>query len=150
VLDLFQELRHLATALDAGEVTYALVGGLAVSIYATPRTTKDIDVLISPHEMKRFADVVRPLGYQELAAPMTFAGGRIVIRRFTKFAGTEYVVVDVLVPGDGELEQILSRRQAVGTERLWVAPVDGLIELKKLRGSPQDLADIAALTGKQP
>jgi hypothetical protein len=37
VLDLYDELRALCAALDAAQIEYALVGGLAVSIYATPR-----------------------------------------------------------------------------------------------------------------
>jgi hypothetical protein len=148
VLDLFQELRVIAGALDAAKIGYALVGGLAVSIYSTPRTTKDIDLLISSKDMKGFTEALRPLGYQELAAPMTFAGGRIVIRRYTKLSGAEYVVVDVLVPGDEQLEEILSRRQLAGDDHFWVAPVDGLIVLKKLRGSRRDLLDIEALTGE--
>ena len=31
---------------------------------------------------------------------------------------------------------------------LWIAPLDGLIALKRLRGSAQDLADIVALGGQ--
>jgi hypothetical protein len=81
---------------------------------------------------------------------MSFAGGRLGIRRLTKLAGTEYLAVDVLLPRDRALEEILARRQSVAGPQysLWLAPVDGLIALKRLRGSPQDLADIAALEGR--
>jgi hypothetical protein len=148
---LYEELRAICSALDGAGVTYALVGGLAVSIYATPRATKDIDILLAPEDLERLGVTLRPLGYEDLAAPMTFAGGRITIRRFTKLSGTEFLALDVLLPRDPALQQILSRRQVAGGEanRLWIAPVDGLIELKRLRGSPQDLADIAALTGAE-
>ena len=46
VFDLYVELRRIAEALDAAGVAYALAGGLAVSIYTTPRATEDIDLLI--------------------------------------------------------------------------------------------------------
>src|SRR5262249_10340180 len=45
VLDLYTELRTLAAALDAANIPYGLAGGLAVSLYTTPRATEDIDVL---------------------------------------------------------------------------------------------------------
>jgi len=149
MLDLYEELRSICSTLDAAGIVYALVGGLAVSIYATPRATKDIDILLEPADLPGLATSLRPLGYEDLAAPMTFAGGRISIRRFTKLAGTEFLALDVLLPRDAALSGILARRQQVGggSQRLWIAPVDGLIELKRLRGSPQDLADIAALAG---
>jgi hypothetical protein len=150
VLDLYQELRTIAAALEAASVGYALVGGIAVSIYATPRATKDIDILVASRDLKKLTDALLPLGYRDLAAGMTFAGGRILIRRYTKLAGTDYLVIDVIIPGDAHLEKILDDRQLVGAERLWIAPLEGLIELKRLRGSAQDLADIAALTGSKP
>jgi len=46
-LDLQAELRGIVQALDAAGIAYALVGGLAVSIYATPRATEDVDILPS-------------------------------------------------------------------------------------------------------
>jgi hypothetical protein len=150
VLDLDQELRAIAAALEAASVTYALVGGIAVSIYTTPRATKDIDVLVAAADLEKLSAALLPLGYRDLAAAMSFAGGRILIRRYTKLAGSEYLVVDVVIPVDGQLVKILAGRQAIGSDKLWIAPLDGLIELKRLRGSPQDMADIAALTGSKP
>ena len=46
VLDLYAELRRIVAALDAAGVPYALAGGLAVSIYTTPRATEAIDLLM--------------------------------------------------------------------------------------------------------
>jgi hypothetical protein len=45
VLDLARELCGIVAALDGAGATYALAGGLAVSIYPTPRATQDIDFL---------------------------------------------------------------------------------------------------------
>ena len=55
MLDLYEELRAITAALETAQVTYALVGGLAVSIYATPRATKDIDLLLAPEDMEKLA-----------------------------------------------------------------------------------------------
>ncbi len=150
MLDLYEELRAVCSALDAAGIAYALVGGLAVSIYATPRATKDIDILSHGADYPELVKTLLPLGYRDLSGAMTFAGGRLAIRRLTKLAGSEFLVIDVLLPrADPDLEAILSRRQLIEaqSQRLWIAPLDGLIALKRLRSSPQDLADIAALTG---
>lgn len=42
-----EALRAIADALDRRQVRWALVGGLAVSARAEPRTTRDVDVAVS-------------------------------------------------------------------------------------------------------
>ena len=151
MLDLYEELRAICLALDQAGIAYAIVGGIAVSLYTAPRATKDIDIFISPADLSALAAGLKPLGFAVLAAPMTFAGGRIAIHRFTKLARADFLSLDVLTARDPILEQqVLGARQQVSNQlqSIWLAPVEGLIELKKLRGSPQDLVDIAAL-GKE-
>src|SRR5207247_256884 len=69
VFDLYVELRRIAEALDAAGVAYALAGGLAVSIYTTPRATEDIDLLIRREDVDRAVRAVEPLDFR-------LAGGR--------------------------------------------------------------------------
>lgn len=149
MLDLYDELRAIARALDGAQIPYALIGGIAVSIYATPRATEDVDLLVGPEDVPRCTAVLDSLGYRDLAGsrPMVFAGGRVTIHRLTKLAGEDFMVLDLLLASDPDLRDILVRRVASGDEehRLWLAPVDGLRYLKRIRGSPQDLADLAAL-----
>ena len=45
--DLEDALRRICRALDALAVRYALVGGLAVSIRAEPRLTRDADLAVA-------------------------------------------------------------------------------------------------------
>src|SRR6266446_7493846 len=52
-LDLYDELRGIVKALNAAEIPYALVGGLAVSIYAQPRATEDVDLLLAREDLLR-------------------------------------------------------------------------------------------------
>lgn len=40
-------LRAIAEALDCQESRWAVVGGLAVSVRAEPRTTRDVDVAVA-------------------------------------------------------------------------------------------------------
>ena len=47
-MDLLEELKKLSLKLDHTGIDYALCGGLAIAIYAKPRATLDIDIMISP------------------------------------------------------------------------------------------------------
>ncbi len=147
LLDAYEEMKQLTRALDGAGVAYALVGGLAVSIYARPRATEDVDLLVAEEDVPRCAHALAALGFQSLARPMSFLEGKVEIRRLTKLAGGDFIVLDLLLAKADELKQILVMRVAVDLEgqKLWLAPVEGLKALKRLRGSPQDLADIAAL-----
>jgi hypothetical protein len=53
-----EALIRLRTDLLASNASWALIGGLAVSVRAEPRTTRDLDVALSvsgfrPHELRR-------------------------------------------------------------------------------------------------
>ena len=63
---------------------YALAGGLAVSIYATPRATQDIDLLVAVSDLDRVVALLGPLGFRRAGRRMTVAGGRIEIQRLIK------------------------------------------------------------------
>ena len=45
---MFQDFKELLSIFNAQNVKYLVVGGYAVSFYAQPRATKDIDLLIKP------------------------------------------------------------------------------------------------------
>lgn len=45
-VDLVAELKAVAGALEAADVTWALCGGLAVAVHGAPRATADIDLLV--------------------------------------------------------------------------------------------------------
>ena len=56
MLDLTHELRRIVSALDVAGAVYALAGGLAVSIYSTPRATQDIDLLLAVADLNSAQD----------------------------------------------------------------------------------------------
>lgn len=45
-MDLLEELKKLSAKLDRAGIDYALCEGLAIAIYAKPRATLDIDIMI--------------------------------------------------------------------------------------------------------
>ena len=146
-LDLHAELRGIVRALDAAGIPYALAGGLAVSIYAQPRATEDIDILVVPSDAPQVVARVASLGYRQAGTAMSVAGDRLRIQRLIKIDGTDLVPLDLLLPNDAELAALLTTPQRIewGEDRLSLVSLEGLRTLKRLRGSAQDRADLAAL-----
>lgn len=147
MLDLYTELRRIVEALDAGAITYALAGGLAVSIYTTPRATEDIDLLISRDDLQRIVGALDSVGFRPAGRPMRVAGGRLEIQRLNKIEAADLLPLDLLMPTDPALMALLADRQSVTVEGrpVWVVGLAALRTLKRLRGSTLDQADLEAL-----
>lgn len=52
-MDIVTELRQVTDLLDRAGVDYALCGGLAMAVFALPRSTLDIDRLIQVEALWR-------------------------------------------------------------------------------------------------
>ena len=151
-MDLYEELRSIVGALDSAGVPYALVGGLAVSVYATPRATEDIDILISSGDAERAILALSPLGFRAPGPPFAVAGGRLRIVRLLKFEGGDLLPLDLLAPVDPALAPLLSDRVVhdLGGRPVAVVGLGSLRALKRLRRSPQDMVDLEALGPEEP
>ena len=151
MIDIYDELRMLTASLERHGVEYALCGGLAMAVHGYVRATVDIDLLILSNELKSFFKIAQSLGYDIKAKPMRFADGKIIIYRVTKIfsESKDYLSVDLILVTD-EIRPVWERREKVKLEDglITVVSRDGLIELKQLRGSKQDLADIERLGGQ--
>ncbi|MGH9669326.1 MAG: hypothetical protein ACRD3A_04360 [Terriglobales bacterium] len=151
MISLYDELKMLVAELNRENVPYALCGGVAMAVHGYPRATVDLDLLVLPADLDRVASLAGGLGYRFAAVPMEFSSGTVQIRRISKMAGEDQDpwVLD-LVLATGVLLPLFEGRQqlpwADGT--LWVLSRDGMIQMKSLRGSEQDRADIAALKGQ--
>jgi len=152
--NLFEEFRTIVAALGAARVPYAICGGIAMSIHARPRATIDIDLLAPQAAVASITDALLPSGFvRRERTPALLTEGEVVMHRLTK-----------IVPGDPEvlLLGVIEVRPGA-TERAWQTRINseweghsvtvvsrsGLIGLKRLRGSPQDIADIALLEGQE-
>ena len=151
-MDLYEELRSIVGALDSAGVPYALVGGLAVSVYATPRATEDIDILISSGDAERAILALAPLGFRAPGPPFAVADGRLRIVRLLKFEGEDLLPLDLLSPVDPALAPLLSDRVVhdLGGRPVAVVGLGSLRALKRLRRSPQDMVDLEALGPEEP
>jgi hypothetical protein len=144
VLDLFSELLRVTARLDAAGIRYALVGGLAYSVWVETRATEDIDLLLDPQGWPEIAGQLEDLGYRNLAKEMNFR--EIRIRRLTKMEAGDVLILDLLLadpPFSEALDSAVEIQYAGGSLR--VARPETIIELKKLRMSPRDQSDIAGL-----
>lgn len=152
--NLFEEFRTIVAALGAARAPYALCGGIAMSIHARPRATIDIDLLAPPAAVALIADALLPCGFvRREQTPARLAEGEVVMHRLTKIVpgDPEVLLLDVIEVRPGATERAWQTRVNTDWEGHSVTVVSraGLIELKRLRGSPQDIADIALLEGKE-
>ena len=135
--NLFEEFRAIVAALAESSVPFAVCGGLAMSIHARPRATIDIDLLVPAEAIVSLVDTLAPLGYRRREHRLT----KIVT------GDPDVMMVDVIEVRPGVTSQVWEGRVAAHWEKGVVTVVSrqGLIVLKRLRGSPQDVADIRAL-----
>lgn len=136
----------LAAALTEAGVLYAIAGGLAVSMHGRPRTTDDVDVLLTPDGLKRFKRYWLGRGYVE-----RFPGSK------NMRDARSGVKIDVLLtgdyPGDGKPKPVRFPDPvdaAVRIDGLWTVGLPELIELKLASGMtspdrPRDFDDVIQL-----
>jgi hypothetical protein len=148
--NLFEEFRSVVRALAETRIPYAICGGIAMSIHARPRATIDIDLLAPPDVVERIVEALGPHGFvrrERIPAPL--AAGAVVMHRLTKIVpgDPDVLVLDVIEARPGPTEAAWSTRTTAEWEGQSIAVVsrDGLVGLKRLRGSAQDIADIAVL-----
>ena len=147
-MDLFQEFLQLTKELNKENVEYALCGSLAMTVYAFPRATLDIDILIEPQTLEKAKAVANKLGFTIDAGLMKFNEGAIQIHRLTKpyTEADDFLVLDLLLLTP-EIKEVWESKKIVKWDNgeLPVVSPDGLIKLKSLRLSGQDQDDIKNL-----
>lgn len=149
MLDLVDELRKLVWRLNQEKIDYALCGGMAMGVHGRARATIDIDLLILSDTLEQVLVIAKSLGYNIRGKDLSFANSAIEIRRVSKIDSEdgELLSLDLLLVTP-EIRSIWESRLEAEWEggKLCVVSGNGLISLKQLRGSAQDLADIDALT----
>ena len=151
MIDILDELRLLVGNLDEHEIDYALCGGMAMGVHGVARTTIDIDLLILSDSLEDVLLIANSLGYNIRGKDLSFANEAVEIRRVSKIDPDdgELLSLDLLLVTPDILESWESRVDAAWEGgKLSVVSVSGLIALKRLRGSEQDLVDIKALKGE--
>ena len=144
MLTLESELRELVQRFNEAKIEYALCGGMAVALHGYPRFTKDIDFLIPSESLDRAKEVAAEAGFLDESGRIPFPDSDVY--RILKIEGTEYRILDLLVPK--RLDTIAwTQRQWFDWNGLPICSVsrDGLIEMKLAAGRDIDRIDIKQL-----
>lgn len=143
-----QTLAEVRDLLQAQNVRFALIGGIAVGLRAEPRATKDVDLVISV-DASRAPDVLADLeGHGFTTVRHGLPGPGAVVRLHRVGPDGVRAWVDLLFEGT-DLERSLLDRATTellfGGVALPVATTEDLILLKLLAHRPQDLLDVRNL-----
>jgi hypothetical protein len=148
---LWPTLADAAQVFDSRGITFALIGGLAVSIRGQPRMTVDVDVVI-------IADVDRAL---ELVRDITSTPFEPLFPGVEEVVAKSYILplrhrttgirVDVAIGMSGFEQQAVGRATpvSIGEVRIPVVGIEDLLVMKALAGRPQDEQDIRGLIATQ-
>ncbi len=147
-MDILDELKKLAKELEDKGIDYALCGGLAIAVYARPRATLDIDIMIDSDSVSRTTAAVNDMGFTISGPPMYFHDNAVVIHRFVKIDRNtgEHLVLDLIIATQ-TIQKAWEDRITIDWDGypLKVLSPPGLILLKSLRNSGQDKDDIEYL-----
>jgi hypothetical protein len=148
-------------ALNAGDVRYIVVGGVATVLHGYARLTADIDLIVDlePAEAKKAIAVLVGLGFRPRPPVDALAFADPTVRAaWIRDKGMKVFSmwdpakpmreVDLFVEHPLPFEEMYARSQVVSlsTTTVRVAAIADLITLKRLAGRPEDLQDIEALT----
>ncbi len=61
-----QTMQRVAKELDKAGISYALMGAMAVNAHGAERTTKDVDILLTPEGLSRFRDELAPGAFDQV------------------------------------------------------------------------------------
>ncbi len=152
--------QNLFKALNDSQIKYLVVGGLAVSLHGIPRSTYDVDLLISlePENIYLLWNKLDSLGWspiipvnlEEFVNPENRRKWRdeknMVVLSFVN-KDKVFQVIDIFIENVFDFDECYSRRKIVysNTIPISVIGIDDLINLKSLAGRQQDKDDIEAL-----
>ncbi|MFA5098382.1 MAG: DUF6036 family nucleotidyltransferase [Candidatus Margulisiibacteriota bacterium] len=146
--------------LNKKKIKYLLIGGIAVNLHGVQRATGDMDIMLAMDKsnLLKFVSAVEELGLEpkvpvdprELADPVKVnEWKRKKNMKVFSFWDIDnpYIVIDVMTENYIAFERAYKRRKVIESwgVKVPIISMKDLIELKKIAGRPQDLADIEAL-----
>ena len=148
-------LRRIDADLVQARVSFALVGGLAVSVRTEPRFTRDADLAVAldgDAEARSLVHRLHLLGYGIGSLVEQEAVGRLATVRLTQSPAPQAPVVDLLFASSGIEPEVVAAAEPVEVLphlTMPVATTGHLIALKVLSRDdarrPQDVVDLRTL-----
>ncbi len=142
---------HVARCLEEDGLPYAIGGALALTVYALPRDTADVDISVfaSEHDLPRVFDALERAGAMVDRSDATRAQARIGM--FTCRAGRR--LIDVFIHAHPHFDEMKRRRVQQPTplgEPMWFVSVEDLCVTKLLFGRPKDVSDLEHVFAAHP
>jgi hypothetical protein len=152
-------VEEIFATLERHDVDYVAIGGIAANAHGSRRVTLDVDIVPNPEDSnyKRLVTALDELGapetvidsdFRELDPRDSFDLARAAVLKLPTAAGDLDIVNGAI--GGPPYEDLRGRAIEIevrGTP-IRVASLDDLIAMKRAAGRPQDLRDIADLTGE--
>jgi hypothetical protein len=141
---------RVVAALNAAEVEYVIVGGLAVGAHGVVRATRDVDIVAAPDggNMNRLAECLRRLGGEHpIEGPLT---GDTLGRPASFKVQTMHGEVQVLnrmegIPSFAELRRDQIHVEIASDAIAPVCSLAHLLAMKRAADRPRDRVDLAEL-----
>lgn len=146
-------------AFNKKRVKYVLVGGIAVNLLGSLRTTSDMDILVemSDENLAKIVKILKAEGYKvkQPVDPMGIANAALRhdwihnknMKAFNFYKDEEFKEVDLIIetPVSYETAKKTAVYVSCGRMRLPVISIDNLIKMKRKSGRAIDNADIGEL-----
>ncbi|MFO0914470.1 MAG: DUF6036 family nucleotidyltransferase [Pirellulales bacterium] len=148
-MTLEEALQQVVHALDRARIPYAILGGLAVRVYAIPRFTSDIDLMIAIErgDIPRLWQSLESAGC-EIREPFRSGWlgevGGLPLVRASMPVRNGWIEVDIFLAECSFQRSIMDRRKLIDTpagQMAFASPED-LVLLKLIAGRPKDLLDV--------
>jgi hypothetical protein len=150
---LYLEFDLIVRQFEKRQLRYAVAGGLAVGLYGYVRATQDMDFLVHEEDVVKAEAVLSKLGYLANPNVQEFPRSGLALKRLFKRVPREdeLMLVDLLIPKSVRMKQVLHQAVSIpfGKGSIRVVTAGDLMDMKRLRGSKTDKADIEFLRKKQ-
>jgi len=141
-----KDYEELLELFNRHDVRYCIIGSFALAFYATPRYTKDMDILVEPtvENSKRILAALNDFGFGSLALTESdfIEKGQIIQ------LGYEPVRIDIINSIEGfEFDQIWNHRTVgqYGEQKVFFIGLHEFIRCKQAADRSQDRADLEVL-----
>lgn len=142
-MNAFELAEHIAARLEEDGFRYAIGGALALTAWAVPRDTKDVDISVfaSDEQVPRIFDSLERAGVM-----LDRADAVKSVAKIGMFSGRSgRTLVDVFVsrhPHFYEMERRRRKRQSTSGQELWFVSAEDLCVMKLLYARSKDVPDL--------
>lgn len=143
----------LVEKLNQANLSYAVCGGIAVTLHGFVRATDDIDLMALPFDISNIKKIARSVGFRvQNPEPLIFGKGtprETTIHRVSKRHGDDSLLLDIPEVNEFNRNAWTSRRaHKLDGMVVWAIGRNALLAMKRQSARPKDLIDLQGLEGQ--